>query len=170
MVEIGSQGDALAHHIVCREVDAKGARAAGGLRGVGVDFADEGGVVGQREVEVEGEVVAHALLLALELEHRIEVGNLVAGAHHKGARDALHQLAHRHVEREGAAVAVLGVEGDVVLHCGVEANEGRELLGDAHRRDVVGRRRDGAAREGVLRVAKALAYGHPVAVGRERAH
>ena len=80
MVEEGSNSYSLAHDIVCREVDAQCACATCGLCCVHVNLANEGGVVVELEVEVEREIVADVLLLLLNLKHRVEVCNLVAGS------------------------------------------------------------------------------------------
>ena len=52
MVEEGTKGDALAHHIVGGKVDAQGSCSAGSLRGVDVDLTNEGSVVVELQVEV----------------------------------------------------------------------------------------------------------------------
>ena len=80
MVEICSKSQTLAHHIVCREVDGERAGAACGLCQAGLDFSNQCVVAIERHIEVQRQVVVHILLLAFELEHGVEIGNLISGA------------------------------------------------------------------------------------------
>ena len=89
MIEVGPDRHSLAHHIIGREVDAQGLSAACGLCGAHINLANQGRVVTVLQVKLERQVVAHTLLLVLDLEHRVEISNLVTGTNHKRLRQRL---------------------------------------------------------------------------------
>ena len=57
MVEESTQCDALAHHIVGREVDTQSPCSTGCLSGVDVNLANERRVVVELQVEVENSIL-----------------------------------------------------------------------------------------------------------------
>ena len=82
--------DALADHVIGSEVDAQGASATGRLRLVGHNrahtiliysspLANQRRIALQLHAKGELEVIVHVLLLGLEPEHLIEIGNLIVG-------------------------------------------------------------------------------------------
>ena len=104
VVKIGAHSDALAHHIVCREVDGQCTGTAGGLCRVVLDFAYQGGIVTQLEVELQRQVVAHTLLLGLQFKHRIEIGNLIPCSNDKRLVVGFDHLPCRRVEGQRAGI------------------------------------------------------------------
>ena len=133
IVEVRTHSHALAHHIVCGEINTQCACAACRLCRAIENLTDEGGVVVDLEIKIQRQVVAHALLPVLHLQHRVEVGNLIASAKHKRFSACFHQLTSRRVERKRAGIAILGIEGDVVVHCSIHTNQRSKLLSDGHR-------------------------------------
>lgn len=140
VVEVGADGDFARQDVVGGEVDVEAFAAAGGL-GVAVvfDAADEGLVVVEADVGVDGEVVGDALARAFHFEDGVEADDFVSQAQFEAALVGLDDLSGRGVEGEGALLAPLGVDLEVVLEGDVDADEGSEALGDGYGRDVVGR-------------------------------
>ena len=69
MVEERTNGDALAHHIVSREVDTEGSGATRCLCGVDINLTNERSVVVKLQIEIESQVIINILLLLPDFEH-----------------------------------------------------------------------------------------------------
>ena len=174
MVKVGVQGEHTREGVVGREGDLQCLVAAGGLGAQGLDVAAQGALVAPREVATQVEVVAHTALAArggaLAYAEELHVDQLVAHAEDDVVGVGLDELHRRHAEVHHAALVVLQLHGHVVVQGDVHADEGRELLVDAHGRDVEHRRGDGAAGGDVGDEAEAVHVLHVGAVGVERAH
>ena len=174
VVVVGVEGEHAREGVVGREGDLQGLVAAGGLRGDVLDVAAQGTLVAPREVGTQVEVVAHAATAtacgALAYAEELHVGHLVAYTEDDIVGVGLDELHGRHAEVHHAALVVLQLHGHVVEQGDVDTHEGRELLVDAHGRDVEHRRGHGAAGGDIGDEAEAVHVLHIGAVGVERTH
>ena len=170
MVEECGHGDSLRQGVRGHEVQRDCLRAVGGLGVCCLDLAYEALVLGEREVEVEAEVVVDIALAGAYLDDLVEVGDLVSESYGELLRGGLDNLSGGGVEGQGACVAVLGVDGHVVLEGDADAEQGSELLGDGDRGNV---ERRGGHRLSALLVggeSEVSADSYPVEVRGVAAH
>lgn len=174
MVVVGVEGEHAREGVVGREGDLQRFVAAGGLGADGLDVAAQGALVAPGEVGTQVEVVAHAATAttagALAYAEELYIGHLVAHTKDDVVGVGLDELHGRHAEVHHATLLVLELGGHVVEQGDVDTDEGRELLVDAHGRDVEHRRGHGTARGDVGDEAEAIHVLHVGAVGVERAY
>ena len=115
IIEICTYRYALAHHIIGSEINAQGARAAGGLGSVFKNFANESRIIIVLEIEIQRQIVAHTFLLVTHFQYRVEVHNFVAHTGHKRLGVGFHQLTCRRIERERTGVAIFSIEGEIII-------------------------------------------------------
>ena len=140
VVVVGVQREHAREGVVGREGDLQGLVAAGSLGGDSLNVAAQGTLVAPREVGTQVEVIAHAATAttagALAYAEELHVGHLVAHAQDDIVGVGLDELHGRHAEVHHAALVVLQLHGHVVEQGDIDTHEGRELLVDAHGRDV----------------------------------
>ena len=174
MIVVGVQREHAREGVVGREGDLQGFVATGGLRGDVLDVTAQGTLVAPREIGTQVEVVAHAATGtacgALAYSEELHVGHLVAYTEDDVVGVGLDKLHGRHAEVHHTALVVLQLHGHVVEQGDVDTHEGRELLVDAHGRDVEHRRGHGAAGGDIGDEAQAVHVLHIGAVGVERAY
>lgn len=139
MVEVSRHCQALRENIRGCEINAYGVAAACRLCIVAFYAAYERLVVLECALCIEGQVVAYAGARAFHFQYGIEAYNFVSGADTDCTLGGLDELPGRGVERESTLVAVFGIELEVVLKSGIDAEERREPFGDGYRRYVVWR-------------------------------
>ena len=95
MIEVYTQCNALAQHVVCSGFDGKCACSGCGLRVILIDTTNERNGVAPREITIDGEVVVYAGLLAANFQYLIEVGYLIAYTHSDVSGSCFNNLACR---------------------------------------------------------------------------
>ena len=168
-IVVGAEGDGTTEGVVGCELQTLRHGAGGHLSVDVLDLADEGLCLAARVVETKGEVVAEVALLT-HFEDFVEFSVLVTEADGELARVGLHDLVRGDVEVQIACLLILQASSDVVDEHGIDADEGREALGDVDRRDVVRRGRTWGVRLRIFDVAMIATDAHPGEVGEGVAH
>ena len=106
MVEVCRNGESAAHGVGCGEVHVQGLGSACRLRVVAFDAADKGLVVHEREVSVDGQIVAESCLFVLYLQERVEAYYFVSGSDGYAFLRRFHHLSGSGVQGNSALVAV----------------------------------------------------------------
>ena len=110
------------------------------------------------------------MLVAAAASEEVEVVNGVAGANHPVVRRRLVHLHRSHAQTQHARLAILRLNGEVVVQRDIDAKQRRERLVDAHRRHVVHRVRRRHACGGVGDEAESAHVLHERAVRRVGAY
>ena len=92
MVEIGSHRNALAQHVIGRELYHGRTGSTGRLGKILFDTANERLVFTEREIGIERQVVAHTGLRTPQFQNGVEIGNLITKSYRKVGRRGLHNL------------------------------------------------------------------------------
>ena len=179
-IVVETHGEQLAQGVIGSEAELQGIVATAGAARHRSDVADDGCLLAETEVGTEIEVVigtlrllralAVLLILARSLHllgsrtKEVEVVDAVAHTYHPILTQGLVHLNTRHTEVQYAGLAILSLQGHVVVKRHVHSEQWREGLVDAHLRHVEHAAWRWIARRGIADEAQAV---HEFLIGTE---
>ena len=180
-IVVETHGEQLAQGVIGSEAELQGVVATAGAARHRSDVADDGCLLAEAEVGTEIEVVVGTLrllralavlliLLARSLHllgsrtKEVEVVDAVAHTYHPILAQGLVHLDTRHTEVQYAGLAILSLQGHVVVKRHVHSEQWRECLVDAHLRHVEHAAWRWIARRGIADEAQTV---HELLIGAE---